>query len=123
MGWRSGLEGEVELTRTRILSNSLTLETEKGRLTLAIHSGELKGSPGMLDYRPLRLRRPPFRAIDGVGQFCDQLAAFQAYMRGEPANIVAGEAATRSVALIERCYAIRRRLELPWIHYAARKHA
>jgi predicted dehydrogenase len=118
MRWQSGLEGEIELTRTRTLSNSLQLECESGWLSLKVHTGEFRGSPGMLDYCSPRLGKPPFRAIDPVSQFRDQLAQFQAYIRDGLANIVTGEEAARSVALIKRCYALRRRLELPWIHYA-----
>jgi predicted dehydrogenase len=123
MRWRSGFEGEVELTRTRVLPNNFTLETDKGRLTLAVSGGGLKGSLGMLDYRSARFGRPPFRANDAFDQFRNQLVQFQGHVRGERANVVSGEDAARSVALIERCYAVRRRLELPWIYYTSGNHA
>lgn len=46
-----------------------------------------------------------------------QLLHFVAYIQGEPAHVVSGDEAARSVTLIERCYAVRKRLERPWIHY------
>jgi len=123
MRWLSGLEGEVELTRGRLLSNQLKLYTEKGELSLSMSGNFLQGSPGMLVYRSTHIGAPPFKVISWADLMLVQLVQFRAYASGESANVVTGDAAAQSVELIERCYAKRQRLEKPWIHYTCRQHA
>jgi predicted dehydrogenase len=117
MTWPSGLEGRIELSRTQDLSNTLTLDSDKGRLSIALAGYDVGGSPGMLDFRSEQLGKPPFRRWRLRPPFRAQLMSFAAWVSGEPAELVSGEEAARSVALIERCYAKRRRLERPWISY------
>lgn len=118
MRWASGLTGEVELSRTRTASNSVTLECEKGTLTLSASGNNLvPSSRAMLAFKSPEFKRPPFRATNWMEMFRAQLIHFSAYIRGQPAHVVPGEEAARSVALMERCYAVHERLERPWIHY------
>jgi predicted dehydrogenase len=122
MGWSSGLKGEIELTRTRLLSNLLKLETEKGVLSLPMNGNAPTGSREMLGYRATKVGAPPFKPGGWSEFFRDQLEQFLAYVSGKPANVVTGKEAVQSIELIERCYAVRQRLEKPWIHYTERKH-
>jgi predicted dehydrogenase len=123
MGWPSGLEGEIELSRSRLLSNRLTIETEKGALSLAT-SGNLIESPGeAIGDGSSRMVTPRFKTINWSDLFQEQLVQFRAYAAGQPAIVVTGEEAAQSVDLIQRCYAARRPLDLPWIQYSVRKHA
>lgn len=118
MRWRSGLEGEVELSRTRRASNELALDCEKGSLTLSMSGNNLSASSdAMLAFIFPEFHKPPFQPTNWTEMFREQLLHFNAYIRGQPAHIVSGQEGARSVALIERCYAVRRRLEHPWIHY------
>jgi predicted dehydrogenase len=117
MHWANGLEGEVELTRTRVLSNTIKLTAEKGRLSLGITGTGVTGDEAMLGFAS-PLGKPPFAPIAGPGLFVHLLSNFNQYAQGrDDANVVTGEQAARSVALIERCYAARKRLNLPWIAY------
>lgn len=118
MRWKSGLQGEVELSRTRTTSNALVLETKKGVLTLSMWGSKLEAtSAAMLAFDSKELHKPPFQPETWMDLFRAQLVQFDAYARGQPARVVSGHEATRSIALIERCYAARKRLERPWIHY------
>lgn len=118
MRWTSGFNGEIELSRTRTASNALILESEKGILTLSMSGNNLEVSAdAMLAFDSPEFHKPPFQPTNWMEMFRQQLLHFDAYIRGQPTHVVSGEEAARSVALIERCYAIRRRLERPWIHY------
>jgi predicted dehydrogenase len=117
--WRSGLEGEVELSRTRTLTNSLVLTCEKAKLQLSTGGNEVRILEGDVEFSSPRVGRPPFPMMGSEGFFIRQLEAFEAYIRGEPSVIASGIDGAQSVALIERCYASRRRLDLPWIAYAS----
>jgi predicted dehydrogenase len=116
--WMSGLKGEIELSRTRTASNALVLESEKGVLTLSMSGNNLgASSDAMLTFNSSEFHKPPFQPTSWMEMFREQLLHFDAYIQGQPTHVVSGEEAARSVALIERCYAVRRRLEHPWIHY------
>ena len=118
MRWISGFSGEIELSRSRTASNELIIETEKGILKLWIWGNRLEAtSEAMTSFWSSKFRKPPYQPMTWTEMVCEQLRQFAVYVRGDPANVVAGEEASRSVALIEHCYAIRKRLEQPWIHY------
>jgi predicted dehydrogenase len=118
MRWRSGLEGEVELSRTRRASNKLALECEKGALNLSMSGNEFGVSTdAMLAFSSSGFHKPPFEPTNWTAMFREQLFQFSSYIRGQIGHVVSGQEGARSVALIERCYAVRRRLEQPWIHY------
>ena len=120
MRWISGLQGEVELSRTRTTSNALVLESKKGILTLSMWGDKLEASSAsMLTFDSPMFQKPPFQPENWMDMFRAQLVQFDAYVRGQLAHVVSGDEAIRSVALIERCYATRRRLERPWIHYVS----
>lgn len=115
MRWRSGLEGEIELTRTWTIENELRLETAKGILTLSMSGNRLRASDEMLAFGSESAKRPPFRQLTWAEMFREQLIQFRAYLEGRQAHLVSGEEGARSVALIERCYAKRQVLREPWV--------
>ena len=115
--WKSGLEGEVELTRTHAMPGTVVLTTENAELRLATVGNDVRVMEGAVKYVSPRAGKPPYRAVTSQDFFTQQLAEFEAYIRGEPAAIASGVEGARSVSLIERCYASRRRLDLPWIAY------
>lgn len=117
MQWKSGLRGEVELSRTRRLSNTATLFAEKGRISVAALGNDMWGDEAMLQYASPRVGKPLFRSQSVPSLFAEQFKAFLVYADGSPANVVTGEEGVRCVALIERCYSVRRRLDLPWLSY------
>lgn len=118
MLWRSGLEGLVEFSRTRRASNELVLDCEKGSLTLSMSGNDLRATSGvMLSFASPEFHKPPFQPTSWTEMFREQLLHFNSYVRGQSAHVVSGQEGARSVALIERCYAVRQRLEQPWIHY------
>lgn len=121
--WRSGLSGEVELSRTRTLSNALVLTCEKAKLRLSTGANDLRILDGAADFTSPSVGKPPFPMMASDGFFVRQLAAFEAYIRGEDSAIATGIDGARSVSLIERCYSMRWKLDLPWIAYASAKVA
>jgi predicted dehydrogenase len=117
--WASGLEGLVELTRTRPVSNMVTLHTDKAKVQLPTVGEELRVSGAK--YASPKLGRPPFPAASSQVFFDRQLVEFERLLRGEPAVMASGEEGARSVELMERCYASRRRLDHPWLAYSSKE--
>lgn len=117
MTWDSGLEGEIELSRTRRLSNTVSIFTDAGSLTVACLGNEIEGDPAALKHCAAEIGSPQFglQSVDKI--FQAQLKEFAAYARGDVANVVTADEAALSVALIERCYTLRQRLNLPWLPY------
>ncbi len=123
MHWATGLQGEIELSRSRLLSNRTTVTTEKGSLSLAMSGNLLKMATKAAGNGPSPIAAPRFKTISWSDLFQEQLVQFRAYAAGQPATVVTGNEAVHSVELIERCYAARRPLDLPWIPYSARQRA
>jgi predicted dehydrogenase len=115
--WTNGLSGEVELSRTRTLTNALMLKTGKGKLSVGITGSGLKADEAMLNFASKTKGKPPFPAVLSPELFVSQMETFHTYALGRDAKVVTGMDGARSVALIERCYASRKRLDLPWIPY------
>jgi predicted dehydrogenase len=114
----TGLEGLIELTRTRVLSNAVTVTTDRGTVTLGMAGNALTASnPDLLTFKSPTVGAPPFKGITSPDLFVDLFNAFKIYAGGGTANVVTGEEGGKSVALIERCYANRKRLELEWLAY------
>jgi predicted dehydrogenase len=123
MRWLSGLEGEIELSRSRCLSNRVTIETERGQLSLTTSGNLIKNSSNSAAAGASPIAAPAFKTINWTELFQEQLVQFRAFAAGQPATVVAGEEAAQSVQLIQQCYAVRRPLDLPWIHYSERQRA
>ncbi len=115
---RCGASGTVELSRTRQLRNSCIIQGERGtlevgtwsfapslRLSVNDESLVLQGTltPGSTE-QAAKLRI-----------FGRQLDNFVDSIRGHDELLVSGYEGRRALELIERCYAQRQPLELPWM--------
>ena len=116
--WSSGLVGTIDLSRTRDLRNTAVIRGERGEVTVRLDDSSLDtltASPDSILHVSAggssgkRLPEQRFRELFPL-QLQDWLDAIAT---GCPPRVGGAEAA-RSVALIERCYAQRRALELPW---------
>jgi hypothetical protein len=72
-------------------------------------------------YVSRELGKPPFPQASTQDFFDRQLVEFERFLRGEPAVMASGDEGARSVELIERCYASRRRLDHPWLAYSSKE--
>jgi predicted dehydrogenase len=114
----SGVQGTVQLSRTRDLRNTAIIEGDRAILEVNLRRNWLTvrshdGESGLVGYG---LAPDSFEMVEQ--QFADlfkpQLEDWLAAIRGEHPPTVPGTEARRSVALIEACYAQRRQLEFPW---------
>jgi predicted dehydrogenase len=93
-------EGTLELSRTRALGTTLTVECERGELTVPL---------GVADDSP-----------DGgvPAAFAAQLRDFLRAARGEGEPAVGAREAIATAELVDACYAQRRPLPEPWLRQA-----
>lgn len=111
---RSGLEGIVEVSRTRNLRNTCVFEGERGSLEVGIWDPDPAIS--------LRLGGQEIPLSGRVGEarltfqdvFVRQIDDFAQAIREGREPFVPGREGRRSQELIEACYAARQPLELPW---------
>ena len=118
----NGVEGYVELSRTRNLPTELLIEGERGRMIVAYKTDQLT-----LEIDGERL--PPFTmpTTDADGQavsiwqfmIAQQLDNWVRSIQGCGTALVPGEEGRKVVDFIERCYANRRPLNLPWLNLEA----
>jgi predicted dehydrogenase len=113
----SGLQGTVEISRTRNLANTCMFEGSRAslevgvwdpdpelRLLIANREVSLAG----------RARREAGAGLDITTAFVRQVDDFAAAVRERREPFVPGREGRRSLTLIEACYARRQPLELPW---------
>ena len=111
-----GVHGRAELSRTRNLRNSVIFECDRGALEVGLWDPDPAISlrlGGSLDLEG-RARGAGVAADDFASVFARQLDDFVRACRGGEPLVPASEG-RRSVALIERCGALRQPLELPWL--------
>ncbi|MEX2535969.1 MAG: Gfo/Idh/MocA family oxidoreductase [Trueperaceae bacterium] len=119
LGLPAGAKAFVELSRTRELSNSVTISGSRGTLTAgtgfaAEVSLDLGGDPLVGSVRHQERNYQNVREL-----FVEQLVDFRdAVKLGRPPFVGALEA-RRSVRLLERCRAIRQPLRLPWVEFSS----
>jgi predicted dehydrogenase len=106
----SGASGTIELSRTRQLRNTAIIEGEKGRLEVRLHDNGIRLTVGDDQFDLSENLKQSF-----VDLFVSQLDHFVGAVRGLQPPEVSPEDAMAVIDLIERCYAKRRPLELPWI--------
>ncbi len=118
----SGATGSCEISRTRNLGNTCRFVGEKAELEVGIWDPDppvaLWGD-GAATTLTGRARASGARSVqasglDFTGAFRRQLDDFAAAIREARDPAVTGAEGRRAVALIERCYAARLPLELPW---------
>jgi predicted dehydrogenase len=114
----SGVQGTVQLSRTRDLRNTAIIKGDRAILEVNLRRNwlsvrSLNGESGLVGYG---LTSDSSEMVEQ--QFSDlfkpQIEDWFAAIRDEHPSAVPGTAARRSVALIEACYAQRRQLEFPW---------
>src|SRR4030095_1709986 len=122
----SGVEGVVELSRTRNLRNTIIVRGERGELEVGTFQNflflrvpgeplEMKAVCGATEDGPVKSNPAAFPTKDQLdvvsAEHEDFLDAIHSGRRPE----VSGEDARRIMGLIENCYAHRKPLELPWL--------
>jgi predicted dehydrogenase len=113
----SGAVGTVELSRTRQLRNTALLYGTEATLAVDLIAGGVQlhrdGTSVTLQGKPNALGWPTTEG--GLDLFRVQLVDWVAAIRRGRPPAVPGAEGCRSVALIERCYAQRKPLLLPWL--------
>jgi predicted dehydrogenase len=110
-----GVTGIVELSRTRVLRNTITLQAAQGRIEVGpAFDSELRLAltgrarlAGRVDDRDRASR------LEDV--FAVQLADFAGAIDDGRPPFVPGLEGRRSIALLETCRQVRRPLDLPWV--------
>jgi predicted dehydrogenase len=104
----------VELSRTRLLRNSVIVVGRAGSIEVDLFGGFVRGSSRITDrfraavpWGSLRTR-----CVDDL--FDLQLEAWIAAVRGQSMPAVGGVEAAKSVTLIQECARVREPLEYPW---------
>lgn len=112
----SGVEGMIELSRTRDLRNAMVVRGEKGVLTIDLVGDRVTLAVG----RQVLVGLAGLTAAGGVQPFsfnrvmADQLEGFAAAIREEREPDIDGAAGREVVVLIEECYAHARPFEQSW---------
>jgi len=115
---KSGAQGIIELSRTRNLRNTAIIRGERAEIEVGLINNTLRltftGSP----YDVVGEGRVLHSVTDGRQSQIDQIRAehddFFEAIRTRRAPEVSGQAAMRCIEWIQRCYAERRELRLPW---------
>ncbi len=129
LGYGNGGRGEVRLSRDWPTEDVYTFVFDRGVVTweagkaneLQIRAdgmrNPLKG--GLVEYPDVDCRRWGQRSARTAPQsFIEQLQNVIGAIRGEQPLRVPGEEGLRSLQIIERCYAERRLMEMPWLSKA-----
>jgi predicted dehydrogenase len=114
---RDGARGQVRLSRDWATRNQYTFEFERGQIRYHVNEAnrlEIKvdGMPAPLDGS---LRQPHGIERTNPQSFIQQLVNVTAAMQGREPLKIPGEEGIRSLQFIERCYANRRLMEMPWL--------
>ena len=122
----AGIEGYVEVSRTRNLPTELMIEGERGRMIVAFKPNQLT-----LEIAGQRLDTFAMGTKDAAGRelsiwhfmIVRQLENWVQSLQGKASALVPGEEGRKAVDFIERCYRNRRPLVLPWLNPALGKSA
>lgn len=111
----NGAPVHVELSRSRLLRDTLIVEGERGTVEIGVFEPALvrltpRGGGALAGTAPdPRFERAPLRTV-----FDRQLTDFVDAVRTDTPPLVSGIEARRAVALVEGCYARRAPLRWPW---------
>jgi predicted dehydrogenase len=111
----SGAPVHVELSRSRLLRDTLVVEGERAAVEIGVFEPAIvrltpRGGRALAGTAPdPRFERAPLRTV-----FDRQLADFVSAVRQGTPPLVSGTEARRAVALVEGCYARRSPLRFPW---------
>ncbi len=118
-GFASGATGRLELSRTRELRNSIRVEGTRGHVEVHLYKNEIiDASPGIRDFVDAGIGGTTMPKQLFAELFAAELADFRASAGGGPRAGVPATEGIRSVELIQRCYAARQPLPLPWENVA-----
>lgn len=117
----SGAHGYAELSRTRELPTKLIIDGSTGKMVVAYKSNEVTLEAGGRSFETFKMGTK-----NASGQsvsvwhymIVKQLDNWIRSLRGSEPVLVPGEEGRKVVALIERCYAERKPLHLPWVNQA-----
>jgi predicted dehydrogenase len=113
-----GVREHVELSRTRLLRNTIRIEGERGRIEIGPGFDpevrlDLGGRGRSLGGRVAERGRPRPARLEEL--FAAQLADFARAIDDVAKPLVDGVEGRRSIALVEACRRVRRPLDLPWL--------
>lgn len=111
---RSGLEGVVEVSRTRNLRNTCIFEGERATLEVGIWDPDPAITLRFGDRETPLAGRAGDDRLTFQDVFVRQIDDFAAAIREGREPFIPGREGRRSLELIEACYAARQPLELPW---------
>ncbi|HKI01547.1 MAG TPA: Gfo/Idh/MocA family oxidoreductase [Thermoanaerobaculia bacterium] len=117
LAMRSGVEGSVEISRTRNLANTCVFEGTRASLEVGVWDPDPEIRLLIADREVSlagRARREGGSGLNFTDVFVRQLDDFAEAIRKRREPFVSGREGRRSLELIEACYARRQRLELPW---------
>lgn len=132
----NGAEGIIQLSRDCPLPNRYVIECEKGWITYMCDVVDriewgLYDSCYSLNTEIRMMAAPAQTSLYKLGAmvpgyydcFTDQLRNVTAAIQGTETLCVSGTEARKTVALIEKCYANRKLLEMPWLDGTEMRHA
>jgi len=110
---KNQIQGILELSRTRTLSNRLTVYGSKATVAMSVWSPDdwhvLEGN------LPPEFATPPV-APEGIkGMFKAQLLNFAAAIQNKQPIMVDDTLGERAVKWVQQCYMTAKRLDLPWL--------
>ena len=111
------VRGEIHLSWLAKLANAFRIEGDEGTITGSIYDWdhlELTSRSGRRKAVPLKTR---IRSLRDIARRI--MENFLAMVAGEEAPLIPGREVVPSIALIEDCYAQRRRFPMPWQDYVA----
>jgi predicted dehydrogenase len=126
--FRSGVCGQLRLSRDTPIPNSVSIEFERGSLwfqggtadevTLHFKHGNLVAKSNL--YSKTNQRTPHHLAPGDPARtyaqsFMEQIRNLCRAIRGEEALLVPASEALPSISLIEQCYASRKLMKMPWL--------
>jgi len=113
----AGIQGEVEVSRTRTLRNTCVFEGTRATLEVGVWDPDPEIRLSIAD-REVALaghaRGDRGSALNFTDVFVRQIDDFARAIRLRREPFIPGAEGRRSLALIEACYAQRQPLELPW---------
>ena len=126
----AGIQGEVEVSRTRTLRNTCVFEGTRAKLEVGVWDPDpeirlsIAGSEVSLAGRARgAMESKTGSALNFTDVFVRQIDDFARAIRLRREPFIPGAEGRRSLALIEDCYAQRQLLELPWSVLPARERA
>ncbi len=115
----NGVEGYVELSRTRDLRNTAIIRGETGTIEVSVRSSSISihpdGLSGNVVGNVLEAQTTALKGESLVDLLEAEIEDWVEAITSKREPRVPGEEGRKSVALIEACYKNRKPLELPWL--------